>query len=590
MVWVWADIWLLLASEICFGQLRLLLLTSAITCGSPRLDRSCKLKVLTLILSQLLTFAMTRLIQLLIAACILGATLSFAQDNGPTNPKQLRESIATAATEAANKRGLLLDPKIVDQMFASAIICEVECLRAAADKAFLYRIADAYIANLQQLLSGEFPSFGDRLSGGRLALYGWPPNTRADVGIARIPDPLSQARFFIRNATELIPLGQGARSILLMIGPVELLSEIDGLKQRYSVNVPRLGTVALSSQTAGSTAGGVLDAGQSIFCNSPGKPITYTGPLALFNDGRAKMETKPSDLAPYVNQVVLGISVVKDADVKCDQRCTNAIASLFAQAIATWRNGCNRCDPHAMAVVQVQGTTWLDWRLARRVRLFESQPFIPLDLKKPLEGEAEAAPPSPMGGQGRGINHYINISDDIKLKQAICRLQDSASWVAPVQRSMCGSQSDNLGRILRPYVELRNRATTCGEIAVACGLPNDRVEINLKRYRFVVPVSDGAGEVRIGDDSAISVFQMQKVVMHEVGHWFGVPHAEVVQSDKFLDVMSENYSDGENCISEQSLRMLANASDLRWPDRIKGGGGSLMPGRQTPSKQTPRSR
>ena len=69
---------------------------------------------------------------------------------------------------------------------------------------------------------------------------------------------------------------------------------------------------------------------------------------------------------------------------------------------------------------------------------------------------------------------------------------------------------------------------------------------------------------------------MRHVVLHEVGHWFGVPHADVAGQDAMHDVMSKDYSKGELCVSSNSLVMLNNASDLRWEYRTRGGGGALV--------------
>lgn len=112
------------------------------------------------------------------------------------------------------------------------------------------------------------------------------------------------------------------------------------------------------------------------------------------------------------------------------------------------------------------------------------------------------------------------------------------------------------------------------------------MELSVDNIRYAVPVTAGKFEFGAG---SISV-DLRHVVLHEVGHWFGVPHVDTVAGGAYKDVMTSVPEDGKPCVSAASLIMLNNATDLRWKYRVLEGGGLRRPRQSAQQMQQLRGR
>lgn len=521
---------------------------------------------------------------------VVSETVHSQQTQSMVSPIEVRRAIANAVQKSAKKRGLLIDPRITEQIYANAMVyvgnfCpnpKENCTALFSSNSSLDSLVDQHLADVSALPSGQIKSLAERLAPGEFHKTGWDPNISVNAGRVKIPPTMQASPIALRYATEVVPIGLGGTVILMVPGSADLIISVEGKSQHYQVIVERLKTTLLENVASDTSSrpGGVLQPTLDAYCWTAEQP-PHTGPFALFNSGRMKIleseESSRANTAPYVRQVVLPIQVELGDGVGCGKDCEIALASLFADAVATWRSGCLQCEPNAMTMITTMGSAWLDSRIVRRLGSLAAKPTTHLDLDKTEEGERQQTPVSPLGGGGPAIQYYLNISDDKPTRQRICQLDNAAApWVVDVKSYLCQNPPLQQKESLRPVVVLKKEKTPCGELAVACGLPFDRVEITISRYRYAIPGSIGQGEVVIGLDATGEVLEMRRVILHEVGHWFGIPHAQVGGNDKYLDIMSDVYGEGDACVSAHSLRMMANAADIRWQYRIKEGGGALL--------------
>jgi hypothetical protein len=505
----------------------------------------------------------------------------------------VRSLVEAATSQVSSRRRLLIDPRIVDQMTASANLyaqnlCEAQgedCGKTLRDTNALGQHVDAYLAEVSNLGVRTARSLGDRLSRGRLAMAGWPANVPIDYGWVDVPYELQKHDYFVRLGSDLVALGNGGQAILALPGAFEVTAQKGGDSRAIRLKVESRRSIALTTteQAKAATGPAALRPSPNVFCSVSAPP--YRGPFSLFNSGRAtiseSIESRRANEAPHVHQFGLSIDIRNESSIKCDIVCRQAISTLFAEAVAAWRSGCSRCDTNAMSVLSAYGTTWIDWRIGRRLREIAGGSVVPLDLAKPQPGEAETVTASPMGGTSAGIHHYMNASADPAIKEALCRLPSGAApWVPAARSQLCGAGMAT-PEILRPVIVLKNAETECGNSAVACALPYQKVEINFREYRYAVSTGTAAGEFVIGTRNSGEVLELRKIILHEVGHWFGVPHAGIAKEEQFLDIMASQYGAGEDCISPHSLRLLTNAADMRWEYRIRSGGALMPPGVRT---------
>ncbi len=524
---------------------------------------------------------------------------SYAQQTRPmVSPNEVRNAIVSAVEKSANRRALLIDPRITDQIYANAMLyvgnfCpnpKENCTALFAADSNLDALVDQHLADLAALPSTPIKSIAERLAPGEFHKTGWDPNISVNAGMVEVPLALRGNPIAVRFATEIIPLGTEGTKILMPPGGAEIIITIAGKPQSYQVIAKRLKTTRLQTVASSQkvTAGGILRPAPNAYCWTAKQP-PYAGPFALFNSGRMTIaesaESKRANEAPFVRQSVLPIQVMLEGGVDCGEACKISLASLFADSVATWRSGCLRCNPNALSMITTMGTTWLDSRIVQRLNSALISRTTHLDLEQPGEREREITPVSPVGGGGPGIQSYLDISNDNSIKRQICQLQDNvAPWVSGVKSHLCHNVPPQQKELLRPIVLLKKGKTACGDVAVACGLPLERVEISLSKYRYALPGYHEQQEIVIGLNNAGEVLDMRRILLHEIGHWFGIPHAQIGGKDSYLDVMSHTYGKGESCVSAHSLRMMANAADFRWQYRIKGGGGALLgpPGPSVP--------
>lgn len=114
--------------------------------------------------------------------------------------------------------------------------------------------------------------------------------------------------------------------------------------------------------------------------------------------------------------------------------------------------------------------------------------------------------------------------------------------------------------------------------ALACGFPDQSVTLNTPRFKFGLMGTDPALPPTITLGQAVggqrqAHVALHPVLLHEVGHWFGLPH---VDSDPGPDdrdeVMIDTGGDDRVCISRAALNMLDSAVDQTWQFRqaVKG--------------------
>lgn len=126
---------------------------------------------------------------------------------------------------------------------------------------------------------------------------------------------------------------------------------------------------------------------------------------------------------------------------------------------------------------------------------------------------------------------------------------------------------------LSPELEITKGWTTCGEGAIACAIPGGKIQITDK-YTYWIK-DDLATYILIGEMND-DVHNINTVLLHEVGHWFGLRHPETFKLN-YKDVMQGVINNDYTCVAAQSLMMLNNATDIRWPYRAKENQGLMPP-------------
>ena len=191
--------------------------------------------------------------------------------------------------------------------------------------------------------------------------------------------------------------------------------------------------------SAGAPGIGRLDPPESAFCFDSA-PAKFEGPVGMYNWGRATYAEPASVKQANLAQTATRSAVVVRLDDElglCRGACSRALGVAFAQAIATWKAGCERCDENAMSVLSVDGTIWVDARIANRLRAGPGK--LPLDLRQSVPGEVARSVAPSLVPTRTAIYGFEQVTGHPTLTRSACELapDPAASWISALQAGLC---------------------------------------------------------------------------------------------------------------------------------------------------------
>lgn len=525
----------------------------------------------------MLTQFMAKLLASILAIC---ASCYSATAQAPTT-KEVNNYFERAIRSAAKSRQLAIDPQIARDMiedisnftFNFCAALPDECNRILGDSNNLQPILQQYLADVEGGAQ-SIETIASRLArsaGTDITKAGWPNVKPNAIGMVAVATESEDSVFYLRSGSGITTMGGPATKLLMQPGQWTVVVELaNGSRSEKSVNVRARQTASLQDQSHASRIGRI-EVKRSDYC-----AVTNVDQdnevLHPYNFARAEFVGGIYSHAATVTQQV-GISIsVEDQTGLCGEECMQGMSAAFARALAIWRSGCARCTDNALAVMEAQGNIWLDRRAAARLRSFQTpRPnYSEVDLSQrstELPFELGAVPA--MTVPTKSSVGYEQINTDPELLAKLCGLSSptGSDWIAIGQSLACGRRP-SVERALKPHLVLTTASTPCGDAAIACGMPEGEVQITLKDFALRVPTRQG--KPRIGTSAA--ALDVESVLLHEVGHWFGIPHPEAIGL-KVEDIMSAVFKADKTCVSAQSLALLTNATDTRFEHRAKGNHG-----------------
>ena len=516
----------------------------------------------------------------------------------PMAQADLRNLVVRSVEAVARPMNLFIDPLVVDSMVDDvAIYYSTFCSAPGAACRFSasnsVALTVAIKASLNEYLTTQpttMRTLASRIAGdGQMPLAGWPETGQVALAVVEFGRRYDLGALVIKRVPKNVELGWSSSKLLTIPGIVEIgegrAPEI--VWRRINLSANQTTAIEGGADLAREPSLGTLVQSADAYC--PDEPVADAryniGPLEEFNWGRSLLEVddklRYANLVQFAKNPAVDLTLYVDPAIKCERECQRDLSAVFAQAMAAWKGGCARCNANAFAVLRAADNVWMSSHLVARLREVDlSKPLPVLDLSRTPYGQA-SIPAGTATFYLRSSVAYANVTFDTALRKKVCALSgNDAPWLPASRKFLCEPVDTTVGSVGVTSAQLRilQRETACGEIAVACGLPNSRVELNALRYSFEVPRTKAVTSAyRLG--SGPLSLDIQQVITHEVGHWFGVPHADIAGTNSVADIMSSNYGDGKPCISRNSAIMVNNAADSRWQYRVREGG-ALNPPRR----------
>jgi hypothetical protein len=267
----------------------------------------------------------------------------------------------------------------------------------------------------------------------------------------------------------------------------------------------------------------------------------------------------------------------------CDSSCKKWIGISVVQALVDWRAGCSRCSSSTLSLVEIENDKYVSVRFVDWAQyLSDSNP-----PGRPSDPTASAYVKTRLSSVYQ-LNPYMGFQriDNANELPRLCTREDVTEATKPFQLS------EHAKRRLCTASAMACEVTNgCKEITIdvggaddckgplACGFPDQRVVLNSREFQFTISrsVPDATKNTLVfGTPSPLQAghsIPLFPIVLHEVGHWFGLPH---VESDPGTDgrdeVMVDTGGTDAVCISKGALNMVNAAVDQSWPFRLTGKG------------------
>ena len=534
------------------------------------------------------------------AAVVLCAALAASpaapQDLAAADSAILAEGASKAAEGWAQRRKVYLGPTVIDDVVyttvsAVAAACwgtAAQCKSAKDPQGF----ASSVTAYLETLLGNPT---GTELTGDRIftrigfdkSRLGWPSGPAANRYIAAVlPEGFTSLSHVTWNGkvaiandptVVLVPMGvhgfvgirrQDGRPTLLRL---MALRDADGKAQ--------IEWIAERGTDAAHSMPWRVDPELSRFCLS--KPVDPTEPKYRLSTGRGAPPI--ASASDFHGAEILRVRLATD-ERSCDAGCRAGVAASVIQALAQWRAGCTRCRPYTLSVVEVEASVFVS------VRLIETALQWPyLRPQKNANGVLASEVANMATTQGSGVDVRMGFQrvDGVAPALGLCTSSGPTQGtpgfavLSPRARDrVCQPPSSASCIPAAGCKEITLRlsgAQDCAN-ALACGFPDQSVTLNTPRFKFGLMGTDPALPPTITLGQAVggqrqAHVALHPVLLHEVGHWFGLPH---VDSDPGPDdrdeVMIDTGGDDRVCISRAALNMLDSAVDQTWQFRqaVKG--------------------
>ncbi|GEM_PF-6850362 len=297
--------------------------------------------------------------------------------------------------------------------------------------------------------------------------------------------------------------------------------------------------------------------------------------------------------AKFTSAVILDIDIA-DPEGICDSGCRSALILQTAGTILIWKNVCRKCKRSLFMLIRSGETLLLHRQVFRIFRYSQdhraqfvtllnmeygdehgSNYQLPDDLKATKSSYYAAGDPT--GG-------YELLSRSDPIIGAICHQNNvgNSSGVAVLHDVICGKsdQPKNVSDSLKVGLKLVNGQTSCSTeptSTVACAHLEGEVELNVLNFTFRVQTSEGQ-MIFVGKGKR--QVPLATVLLHEVGHWFGLPHSNNEgPRDGRANIMSSTYNLNGMCLASYNMDMIDNATSTYWEYRLKKCNGLVYPAR-----------
>jgi Matrixin len=285
--------------------------------------------------------------------------------------------------------------------------------------------------------------------------------------------------------------------------------------------------------------------------------------------GATRVMGTPNSPVPFASQVALQVELKGDgSDLPEDK--TMILAQHVGRAMVLWRSACTHCVGGNATVIYINKRRYLDSRLAQYLRVVDLSKISDAPPPTPTPEEIEswkhkipvfkvtpaqpntppsntsssmASPPPPQQNATFPYSIELPMLSQHQTPASILTTYDVLTDTDAAYTKTCSADPQKLPPLLRDVrsalychdmngttfqaarltLYALNHFTSCGanRNIIGCSADDLVVELNTRDYTFV---SHSDGQVVFG--SAGPKVDLLHVIIHEIGHWMGLPHLD----------------------------------------------------------------
>jgi ankyrin repeat protein len=246
---------------------------------------------------------------------------------------------------------------------------------------------------------------------------------------------------------------------------------------------------------------------------------------------------------------VLNIEI-RDSAHLCDSRCLADMRITVLTALIAWKSSCTRCSLANLMVIRFGQLAYVNTQTISILDGYAAS-------NRPLPSPRERAPAAGVNGIS-----YDLADPSLPKLASVCKSNTEQPFA-----ELCGHSTAVNKMTLT--IEISVKEETCRtENNLACASPDGVVQLRAKDHLFLVNAGEPGGP-RFGKGD--KAFDLGPVLIHEFGHFFGIPHIADQQTPRSgrVDAMTPKY-DKRFCVSKSDATMLDQATDPKWPYKLDG--------------------
>lgn len=332
-------------------------------------------------------------------------------------------------------------------------------------------------------------------------------------------------------------------------------------------------------------------------------PILHMSESELRRRVDNEVTTKPAAAPTFFSKTTAEIDIDNRVPLLCDARCETDLEWNIIYSLTLWKGLCFQCSEDFLTHISVGSKHWIATRVMSWLRSPGSKTLANFPLNHVRSESLREKLKESVSNTQKGVSQDQSAaasfeSDWVRSGFELIDLNDPSLKIlcnestlkgagplalTELQASVCGKlEKRGISDAFVMILTLAPADTSCGpaEDYIACAKTDSSVELTFKDTKYSFLDVQSGDLISVGS-SGVPAFSGLDVLLHEIGHWFGLPHVQSASfnPNEMPDIMRDTYS-RNSCVSLLSISALDRMDEDQYQQRLTKGAGLRRPKEQ----------